>query len=142
MAEWIAVGASAELSRRVTRRELVAEVFPDTGVFQAMPPVLATAYMIGLMELACVEQIAPHYAPGQGSVGTHVDVSHIAPTAPGSRVRVASTITAIEGKSIWFEVTIRDEAGVIGEGRHRRALVDWAKFDAKLAERSAAGSAA
>lgn len=131
----LVVGDMAKFTRRITAREAVPEVFPDCAVFKAMPPVFATAYMIGLIEWACVEHLAPHVLPGHGSVGTHVDVSHSAPSVPGSRVTVESRVETIEGPSVWFAVLARDEAGVIGEGRHRRALVEWGAFGAKLSAR-------
>jgi fluoroacetyl-CoA thioesterase len=127
----LAIGAKARFSRMVAANDTVPRLFDDATVMAGMPDVLATARMVGLMEWACVEQIAPYYEAGECSLGIHVDVSHVAPTAPGMLVTVDSEVTAIDGKFLWFKVTARDAAGLIGEGRHQRALVDAEKFSAK-----------
>ena len=93
-----------------------------------MPGVLATGYMVGLMEWACIEQLLPFYEDGEGSLGTHVDVSHLAPTPPGLTVTVETEVTGIDGKFVWFSVRAHDGVDLIGEGRHQRALVRWEKF--------------
>lgn len=122
------IGDTATFSRVVTEREVVPDLFPDAGLLHVMPRVLATAYMVGLMEWACVEQIAPFFEDGEGSLGIHVDVDHVAPTPPGLTVTVESEVTAIEGNKIRFAVRLRDDHGVISEGRHARAVVNWARF--------------
>lgn len=127
----LAIGAKARFSRKVAVNDTVPRLFDDATVMADMPDVLATARMVGLMEWACVEQLAPFYEPGECSLGIHVDISHVAPTPPGMVVTVDSEVTAIDGKFLWFKVTARDEAGLIGEGRHQRALVDAARFGAK-----------
>jgi fluoroacetyl-CoA thioesterase len=127
----LAIGAKAQFSRKVAAGDTVPRLFDDAAVMADMPDVLATARMVGLMEWACVAQLAPFYEPGECSLGIHVDVSHVAPTPPGMLVTVDSEVTAIDGKFLWFKVTARDEAGLIGEGRHQRALVDAEKFSAK-----------
>ena len=129
------IGDTATFSRVVTEREVVPDLFSDAGLLHAMPRVLATAYMVGLMEWACVEQIAPYFDDGEGSLGIHVDVDHTAPTPPGLTVTVHSEVTAIEGNKIWFAVRLRDDRGVISEGRHARAVVSWARFADRVAAR-------
>jgi fluoroacetyl-CoA thioesterase len=126
------IGATASFSRVVTEREVVADLFPDAGVLHGMPRVFATAWMVGLMEWACVEQIAPYFEDGEGSLGIHVDVSHIAPTPPGLTVTVESEVSAIEGNKLWFKVRLLDDHGVISEGRHARAVVNWDRFAARV----------
>ena len=58
-------------------------LYPEAKAFQEMPKVFATGYMVGLMEWACIEAMAPHMEPGEGSVGTLVNVTHTAATPPG-----------------------------------------------------------
>jgi fluoroacetyl-CoA thioesterase len=65
----------------------------STAAFQAMPGVFATAYLVGLMEWACVEQLRPYYEDGEGSLGTHVDVSHRADPAG----QVVTVETEVDG---------------------------------------------
>ncbi|OYW59756.1 MAG: thioesterase [Rhodobacterales bacterium 32-66-7] len=124
----LAIGASARFSHRIGAGHTVPALFPEAALFQAMPGVFATGYMVGLMEWACVEQLAPYHDLGEGSLGTHVDVSHIAPTPPGLTVTVETEVTAIDGKFIWFKVRAQDGVDMIGEGRHQRAVVRWDKF--------------
>ena len=98
--------------------------------------VLATGYFVGLMEWACVEQLAPYYEDGEGSLGTHVDFSHVAPTPPGLTVTVESEVTAIDGKFVWFKCRAHDGVDMIGEGRHQRAVVRWERFVPKVAAKA------
>lgn len=103
-------------------------LYPESALFRAMPEVLATGYFVGLCEWACIEQLAPFHQDGEGSLGTHVDISHLAPTPPGLEVTVTSEVTAIEGRFVWFKVSAHDGVDMIGEGRHQRALVQWDRF--------------
>lgn len=103
----------------------VAPVF--TG-FADMPPVFATAFMIGFVEWTCVEALRLHLGPHQRTVGTHVDMSHAAATPVGMKVSTAVELVAVEGKKLRFKVECRDEADVIGCGFHERVIVDFDKF--------------
>jgi len=94
--------------------------------------VFATAFMVGFVEDTCVAALKPHLEAGQRSVGTHVDVSHAAPTPIGRIVTCEVELVAIEGRKLRFKVACRDDKGVIGEGFHERVLIDLNKFMAKL----------
>jgi fluoroacetyl-CoA thioesterase len=103
--------------------------------------VLATPVMINLIEaaaLAAVEHLLP---PGHQSLGTHLDVSHIAATPVGLRVTASAEVLGVEGRTITFRVEARDEFEPIGGGTHQRVVVSVARFDErvqrKLAKRSA-----
>jgi fluoroacetyl-CoA thioesterase len=124
----LAIGATSEFRHRIGVEHTVPSLYPEAPLFQSMPKVFATGYMVGLMEWACIAQLAPYYDDGEGSLGTHVDVSHVAPTPPGLTVTVQTEVTAIDGKFVWFNVRARDAVDVIGEGRHQRAMVRWEKF--------------
>jgi fluoroacetyl-CoA thioesterase len=94
--------------------------------------VLATPVMINLIEaasLAAVEHLLP---PGYQSLGTHLDVRHIAATPVGMRVRATAEVVAQEGRSIRFRVEARDEKDLIGDGVHERVVVNVAKFDQRV----------
>ena len=84
--------------------------------------------MVGLMEWACLEQLLPFLDEGEGSLGVHVDISHVAPTPPGLTVTVETRVEEIDGEFIWFHVRAHDGVDMIGEGRHKRAVVRWENF--------------
>src|SRR5919201_834371 len=94
--------------------------------------VLATPVMINLIEaaaLAAVEHLLP---PGHQSLGTVLNVRHIAATPVGMRVTAAATVQRVDGRTIYFAVQARDERELIGDGTHERVVVDVAKFDQRI----------
>jgi fluoroacetyl-CoA thioesterase len=105
--------------------------------FGDMPPVFATALMVGFIESACLDALAPHLAPGQKTVGTHVNVSHAAATPVGMTVTAEVELVAVEGRKLIFHVTCRDERDIIAEGTHERFLIDEKRFLDRLAAKSA-----
>lgn len=124
----LAPGIRHRHSITVTDAMTVPALFRLAETFQAMPPVFATGFMIGLMEWACLEAMAPHLDDNEGSVGVHVDVSHSAATPVGMCVTADVELESIDGRLAWFRVVLRDEHDIIGEGRHQRAVIDKAKF--------------
>ncbi len=94
-------------------------------------PVFATPMMVALMEQAAVNAVRDALAPGEGTVGVHLDVSHDAPTPVGMKVWAEAELTGAEGRSLTFAVTARDEAGPIGRGVHRRVVIRNEPFLAK-----------
>ncbi len=98
--------------------------------------VLATPKMINLMEeaaLAAVEHLLPD---GKQSLGTHIDVSHVAATPVGMKVTAEAELTAVDGRKLTFFIRARDEMDVIGEGRHERVVVTAASFQARVNEKA------
>jgi len=96
---------------------------------QLAADVFSTPAMIGLMEGTCVRLTAPYLDEGENSVGMHVDVHHRAPTKIGQSVTVTAEILEIEGNKIRYAESAVNDAGVkIGEGKHRRALIQTKKF--------------
>ena len=94
--------------------------------------VFATPFMIGLMEDAAASVIAPHLPPGGSSVGTTVDVKHLAATPVGMTVRAEATLLETDGRRFLFAVEAWDDKEKIGEGRHERfAVPDLARFLAR-----------
>ncbi|HRO14505.1 MAG TPA: thioesterase family protein [Paracoccus sp. (in: a-proteobacteria)] len=134
-------GAAASHAMTVGPTHLVPALFAEAnegaGAFPDMPAVLATAQMVGLMEWACVEMLRPYYEDGEDSVGIHVDVDHSAPTLPGQTVTVDAQVESVDGRFVWFNVRAHDGVEVIGQGRHRRAVIDRAKFADRLADKAA-----
>lgn len=94
--------------------------------------VFATPEMVRLMERAAVNALKPYLAPGQQSVGTMVNVRHLAATPVGATVTARARLVAVEGRRLTFAVTAHDGTDLIGEGTHERALIDLARFEAKV----------
>jgi fluoroacetyl-CoA thioesterase len=126
------VGLTHTQSIQISADLTVPRVSPHFPMFQDMPPVFATAMMVGYIEDTCVAALQPHLAPGQRSVGTHVDVSHCAATPVGRTVTCTAELVEVEGRRLRFKVICRDDRAVIGEGFHERHLIDLARFLAKL----------
>ena len=122
------IGLRHTLTLPVNERMLVPAVFPDSPSFQAMPPVLATAFLVALIERASLEAVLPFLGPDQRTVGTHVDISHKAATPVGLTVTAEIELERVDGRILWFKVAARDPVDVISEGRHQRAIVDLPRF--------------
>ena len=133
----LAVGLQHQEHMTVAARHTVPEVDPTWAGFQDMPPVLATAMMIGFIEQTCIEALRPYLQSDQRTVGTHVDVSHVSATPIGMKVTAHVELIEVEGRSLLFLVSCHDEAGLICEGRHRRALIDLTRFMKRLADKTA-----
>ncbi len=98
--------------------------------------VLATPVMINLMEAAALDA-AEHLMPkGHQSLGIHVDISHVAATPVGMKVRATAEVTAVEGNRIRFRVEAHDEVEMIGEGTHERVVVNVARFDTRVRKKA------
>ena len=93
--------------------------------------VFATPMLIAMMEGTAAQSVADELAPGQTTVGTRLDVRHLAATPEGMRVRVVSRLTAVDGRKLTFAVQAFDEIEQIGEGIHERFVVDQDKFVAR-----------
>ena len=93
--------------------------------------VFATPMMIALMEKAAALSIEPVLAPGQSSVGTHINVSHCAATPMGMHVWAETEVIETDRRRVTFSVKAYDERGLIGEGTHDRFIIDVEKFIAK-----------
>lgn len=119
----------------VAPHHTVPQVDPGWAGFKEMPPVLATAMMIAFVEHTCVMALRPFLAPDQRTVGTHVDISHVAPTPIGMDVMADIELVAKEGRTLSFKVSCRDECGLIGEGMHRRAMIDLGRFTQRLQDK-------
>jgi fluoroacetyl-CoA thioesterase len=90
--------------------------------------VFATPAMVALMEQTCQQSVAGELEPGQGTVGTHLDISHEAATPLGMKVTVDSELVEIDRRRLVFDVKAYDECGLIGQGRHERFVIQGDKF--------------
>jgi fluoroacetyl-CoA thioesterase len=130
-------GLTHRFSYKVPENKTVPYTYPEAPEIASMPKVFATGNMIILMEWTCTQLLAPHLEAGEGSLGVHVDVSHLAATLPGQTVTVDVECVAITGQRVSFNVKAHDGMDLIGEGRHDRFVVMWDKFNARLAGKAA-----
>ena len=121
------------------RGEATVKVTPEltanriaTGVVE----VYATPQMIALMEKASSEAVQPFLPSGQSTVGTLVNVTHIAATPVGHTVRAEAELVEVEGRRLVFQVTAYDDVEKIGEGRHERFIIDEARFLSRVARKN------
>ncbi|MBQ2416839.1 MAG: thioesterase family protein [Alistipes sp.] len=94
--------------------------------------VFATPAMVALMENAAMNAVAPHLEEGQTTVGTQISTSHIKASALGATITATAVLTAVDGRSLTFEITARDGENIIGEGVHTRFIIDRERFMSKL----------
>lgn len=97
---------------RVEASLTVPSVSPKFASFVDIPPVFATAYLVGFVEWVAVEALRPYLEEGESTVGTHVDISHVAATPVGMAVTGEVELIAREGRKLRFRVSCRDEAGL------------------------------
>jgi fluoroacetyl-CoA thioesterase len=130
-------GIEHEFRFRVTDATTVPALFPEAGELQVMPRVFATGFMVGLFEWACIQALRPHLDwPNEQTVGTHIDVSHVAATPCGFQVTVKVKLVEVDRRRLGFEIEAHDGLDLISRGKHERFVIDKTKFDAKLKEKS------
>jgi fluoroacetyl-CoA thioesterase len=136
-------GLTFEFKYRVPENKTVPYLYPESPEFQLMPKVLATGYMVGLLEWACLLSIIPHLDwPNEQTVGTLVNFTHSAATPPGMTVTVRVKLEKVEGRKLSFSVVADDGIDKISEGTHERFVIDAAKFNSKLTEKVARAAGA
>lgn len=121
-----------EIGIKGHKEQVVTEELTAAHIGSGLVKVFATPMMIALMESTCASSVEAVLEAGQGTVGTHVDVSHCAATPVGMRVHCDSELVEIDRRRLVFKVAAYDERGLIGEGRHERFIIDSAKFQAKI----------
>ena len=133
MRESLKAGLEGTFRYRVPESKTVPFIYEEAQDFQSMPRVFATGFMVALVEWACVDLIKPHLDwPREQTLGTHVDLSHLAATLPGMTVEVRARLERVEGRKLFFSVSARDDLDVITEGRHERHVIDKARFDERV----------
>ena len=133
MKDTLAVGLEHTLTYRVPRERTVPFLYPEASPFRVMPEVFATGYLVGFIEWACMEALAPYLEEGERTVGTMIDVTHCAATPAGMEVSATVRCLEVDGKRTVWEVVARDEVEIIGKGRHERFAVNMEKFSARVA---------
>ncbi len=125
----IPIGARGEKKLLVTSESAITFMGVDG------PRVLSTPHMIGYMEITSRDAVLPLLEAGFDTVGTHVDVYHLAAAPIGAVVTFTAEVVAVDGRRIQFRVEAWDEKEKIGEGTHERAIINVAKFATRMAEK-------
>lgn len=99
--------------------------------------IFSTPNMVQLLEWAAIDALKPHLGAGQISVGTHIDVRHLAPTLKGMQVRAEAVVREVEGSRVLFEVEIFDELEKVGAAMHERFVLDIDRYVRRLTKKGA-----
>lgn len=118
----LTVGISNEVVKEVTKENTAAVL--GSGMLE----VYATPAMIAMMEEACMKSVQAELDEGCGTVGTGLNIHHLAATPVGMNVRCVSKLVEVDGRKLVFDVQAFDEAGLIGQGTHERFIVENEKF--------------
>ena len=125
-----------ETGIRNTKEILVTEELTAAAVGSGLLPVYGTPYLVALMEETCHTSIGDQLETGQGTVGTRMDIKHMAATPVGLKVRCESELVAVDGRRLVFNVKAYDPAGLVGEAVHERFIIDNERFMAKAAAKA------
>lgn len=139
MKDTLKAGIEFEFCFPLSDTKTVPALYPEAAEFQVMPKVFATGFMVGFIEWACIQAVNPHIDwPNEQTVGTHINMGHVAATPPGMEVRAQVKLIEVDGRRLVFEVTAFDESGLIGRGFHERVIVDVERFNRKIEEKAQA----
>ena len=137
MKDTLKPGLTHQFSFKIPPSKTVAHLYPESEMFRQMPEVLATGFMVGLLEWACIEALRPHLDwPREQSLGIHVSFSHLAATPPGLTVTVHVKLDKVEGRKLSFSISAHDGVDQITEGTHERVIIDRAKFLARISDKA------
>ena len=123
-----------------TSELVVGEEHTAPSIGSGKVRVLATPVMINLIEAAALAAIEHLLPSGYQSLGTHLDVRHLAATPVGMKVRATARVARVDGRAVSFEVSAHDEKDLIGDGLHERVVVNVAKFDQRVQRKLKGGS--
>ncbi len=123
----IVVGLRGQVVTRVTADQTAA------ALGSGDVPAFGTPALVALVEAAAVNALAGRLPPDETTVGTWLEVTHLAATPVGAEVRAEATLVAVEGRKLTFTVIAYDDRGTIGEGHHERMALSRDRFLAKLA---------
>ncbi len=124
------IGDTGELEFTVDARHVID--FAD----DALPAVLSTPNLINHLERAAREAIAAHLESGESSLGTQIDVQHLAPTPLDQKVVCRARVIHVDGGTITFQIEARDEQDLIARGSHKRSVVHKDRFAARVRRKS------
>ena len=132
MKDTLQPGITHTMTYKVPDNRTVPNLLPEAPEFVAMPEVLATGYMVGIIELACMQALHGHLDEDEITLGTQVNFSHAAPTVPGSTVTVDVKLTDVDRRALTFEIESRDENATISTGTHQRGVANRERFESRL----------
>ncbi len=136
MKETLAPGLSHEFTFLVPESKTVPYLYPEAPEFQQMPKVLATGFLVGLIEWTCIQSVNPHIDwPEEQTVGTQITLAHTAATPPGFHVCVRVRLINVQGRMLEYEFEATDGVDLICKGTHQRFVIHSGKFNAKLEEK-------
>lgn len=140
MKETLQPGIEHEFTFTITRAKTVPALYPEASELQAMPEVFATGYMVGLIEWTCIQAVNPFLDwPKELTVGTHINLSHLAATPPGLKVTTKVRLVEVDGRRLVFEVEAHDGIDLITRGSHERFVIYQDKFNLKMKSKAAKG---
>lgn len=137
MEQNIRPGVQHTFRHQINSNLTVPQLLTESPEFQVMPKVLATGYMVGLIEWACIQAINPYLDwPEQQTVGTHISVSHLAATPPGLEIQVEVTLKSVENRKLVFDIEAKDNYDIIGKGTHERFIIYPESFNKKVEQKA------
>ena len=136
MKDTLKPGIESTFTFHLPGTKTVPALYPESPEFQEMPGVFATGFLVGFLEWACIQAVNPHLDwPAEQTVGTHIDVSHVAATPAGFDVTAKVKLSEVNGRRLLFEVEAHDGVEMISKGKHERFIINKDKFDSKMREK-------
>jgi fluoroacetyl-CoA thioesterase len=133
MSQGLKEGMTFEFSYAVPVEKTVPHLFPEFSEGGKMPEVLATGFLVGLLEFACIKFINPHIDwPRQQTVGIQISLSHTAATPPGFTVTIKGRLEKVDGRKLAFGLEAGDGVDSICKATHERFIIDADKFNAAV----------
>jgi fluoroacetyl-CoA thioesterase len=136
MKDTLKPGIESTFTFRLPDTKTVPALYPESPEFQEMPKVFATGFLVGFLEWACIQAVNPHLDwPAEQTVGTHIDISHVAATPAGFDVTAKVKLIEVAGRRLLFEIEAYDNVELISKGKHDRFVINKDKFDSKMKEK-------
>jgi len=134
-------GLTHRFSYTVPVTKTVPYLYEESPELAAMPEVFATGFMVGLLEWTCVQLLAPHLDPSEGSLGVYIDVARKAATPVGFIITVEAKRLEVKGPRARFAIRAHEDMDEIGSGTHERFIVNWDRFNKSVAAKAAKANA-
>ncbi len=136
MKDSLQAGLTYEFQYLVTENKTVPFLFPEAPEFQVMSKVLATGFLVGLFEWACIKALKEYLDwPEEQTVGIGFTLKHFAATPPGLNVLVQVKLEKVEGKKLTFSIKANDGVDTIAEATHERFVINAAGFNKRVEEK-------
>jgi fluoroacetyl-CoA thioesterase len=136
MKDTLKPGLTFQFRYKVPKDKTVPCLLPESPEFQLMPEVLATGFMVGLIEWACIQAVNLYLDwPKEQTVGIGINVTHSAATPPRLTVTVKVKLERVEGRKLTFSISADDGIDTISKGIHERFVIDVEKFNTKISQK-------